>query len=232
MKQTFFIIILLLSSVSFIAAQTDKKLVLDENVPNLPSINAKETGKDISAADWSKLESALQVEDWTKTLTLVEEFQNKLDGETKDFKKARLRYIYLYSLAGKLLSYSFSGDREGEEYMRARLEVAAKSYVGREFVFPVRKILADCKGAVNYVCESTENPGFLRIAATNSNGTSVHLSEYIEMKPVKLDVKKHNNADVILGGILKGVRLNPEKSNKLIMTLQFEDGFVYRIYTN
>ncbi len=210
-----------------ISAQTEK-LVLKENVPNVPAVSSAEN--DIPAEDWNKLESALQLEDWNKTIALAEEYQLKLSAETKDLKKARLRYIYLYALAGKVIAYSFSGDREQEDAARKRLEVAAKSYVGREFVFPVRKILADCKGAVNYVCDSMENPGFLRISATNPNGTSIHFSEYIELRGVKLDVRKHNESDVVLGGILKGVRLNPNKSNTLVMTLQFEDGFVQNIY--
>lgn len=230
MKKSLIIIVLFLSSISGVYAQTDGKLVLKENVP---SILSEQTDKnDISAKDWSEMEAALQVEDWNKTIALSEEYLQKLDAETKDLKKARLRYIYLYSLAGKVISYSFSGDREQEEYARKRLEVAAKSYVGREFVMPVRKVLADCKDAVNYVCDSKENPGFLHIAATNPTGTSVLFSEYIELSRVKLDVRKHSNADVILGGILKGVRLNPEKSNKLVMTLQFGEGYVQRIYTN
>ena len=210
-----------------ISAQTEK-LVLKENVPNVPAVSSAEN--DIPAEDWNKLESALQLEDWNRTIALAEEYQLKLSAETKDLKKARLRYIYLYALAGKVIAYSFSGDREQEDAARKRLEVAAKSYVGREFVFPVRKILADCKGAVNYVCDSMENPGFLRISATNPNGTSIHFSEYIELRGVKLDVRKHNESDVVLGGILKGVRLNPNKSNTLVMTLQFEDGFVQNIY--
>lgn len=230
MKKSFLIISLFLFSILSVSAQNGDKLVLKENIPGI--VPVKKDAKDISDSDWSELQSALQLEDWNKTIALSEEYLQKLDAETKDLKKARLRYIYLYSLAGKVIAYSFSGDREQEEYARKRLEVAAKSYVGREFVMPVRKVLADCKEAVNYVCDSKENPGFLHIAATNSGGTSVLFSEYIELNRVKLDVRKHNNADVILGGILKGIRLSPEKSNKLVMTLQFEKGYVHRIYTN
>lgn len=227
MKNLSFIVILIFAFAAGISAQPEK-LVFKENVADIPASNGKEN--DIPAEDWNKLESALQLENWTRTSILAEEYLQKLGAETKDLKMARLRYIYLYSLAGKVISHSFAADREQEEAARLRLEVAAKSYVGKEFVFPVRKILSDCKGAVNFVCESKENPGFLRIAATNPNGTSIHFSEYIEMGRLKLDVKKHNDADVVLGGILKGVRLNPEKSNTLVMTLQFEDGFVQKIY--
>lgn len=227
MKKSSLVLVLIFIFAAGVSAQTEK-LVLQENIPNIPAANSGKN--DIPAEDWNKIESALELEDWNKTIALAEEYQQKLSAETKDLKKARLRYIYLYALAGKVIAYSFSGDREQEDAARKRLEVAAKSYVGREFVFPVRKILADCKGAVNYVCDSKENPGFLRISATNSNGTSIHFSEYIELRGVNLDVRKHNESDVILGGILKGIRLNPKKSNTLVMTLQFEDGFVQKIY--
>ncbi len=229
MKNFSFFIISILTFVSAISAQTNK-LVLEENVPNI-SI-AKKDKVVISDEDWNTLEAALQIENWNKTLSLAEDYLQKLDAETKDGKKARLRYIYLYALAGKVLSYSASGDRAQEEIARTRLEVAAKSYVGREFIFPVRKILADCKGALNYVCESKENPGFLHVAATSPAGSAIHFSEYIEMPSTILDVRKLDKADVVLGGRLKGVRLNPEKSNKLVMTLQFEDGVVEKLYIN
>ncbi len=225
MKLFEFVLILLLATGAF--AQNDK-LVLQENVPNIPAAN-NENGE-ISAEDWNKLESSLQLEDWTKTSILADEYLKKLVTETKDRKMARLRYIYLYALAGKVIAYSFSGDRDQELFARNRLDEAAKNFVGKEFIFPVRKILADCKGVVNYVCESKDNAGYLRIAATNSAGTSILFTEYIEMRRVILDVKNHNKADVVLGGRLSGVRLNPKRSNLLVMTLQFEDGFVEKIF--
>ncbi len=222
------VLLMFLLFATAVFGQTDK-LVLKENVPDISSTDAQNS--DISPADWEILEDAVKNEDWTKSSILAEEYLQSLPEETKDWKKARLRYIYLYSLAGKVIYYSFSNDRDQEEYSRARLEAAAQSFVGRDFVFPVRKILADCKGAVNFVCESKENPGFLHISATNLAGTSIHFSEYIEMGRIKLDVKKHDDSDVILGGRLKGARINTDRSNRLVMTLQFEDGFVYRIYT-
>ena len=208
-------------------SQTDK-LVLNENVPDV--VSEKTEKSPVSASEWSELESSLQREDWTKTSILAKEFLEKLEGQPKDARVPRLRYIYLFSLAGKVISYSFSGDRDLEIEAREVLESSAEHFVGQEFIFPVRKILDDCKGALNYVCESKENPGFVRVSATNSEGTSIHFSEYVDMSRLKLDVKRHNKSDVILGGILKGVRLNPERSNKLIMTLQFEDGFVDKIF--
>jgi O-methyltransferase involved in polyketide biosynthesis len=228
MKSFSLFIIFIFIFVTAISAQTEK-LVLEENVPNIST--AKNDKVMISVEDWNTLEAALQIENWNKTLSLSEEYLQKIGAETKDGKKARLRYIYLYALAGKVLSYSSSGDREQEEIARTRLEIAAKSYVGREFIFPVRKILANCKGALNYVCESQENPGFLHVAATNSAGTSIYFSEYVELPSVILDVRKLDKADVVLGGTLKGVRLNREKSDKLVMTLQFEKGFVKNLYT-
>jgi hypothetical protein len=222
-----FCLLFILISAFSVFAQTNK-LVLEENIPNILAEKIRKV--DISAEDWTKLESALALEDWTKTSVLAEEYLKQLDTETKDGKRARLRYIYLYALAGKVISYSFSGDRDMEISARNRLDEAAKAFVGEEFIFPVRKILGNCKGVVNYVCDSSDNAGYLRIAATNLSGTSILFTEYIEMRRVKLDVKRFDKADVVLGGRLKGVRLNPKRSNLLVMTLQFEDGFVDKIY--
>ncbi len=222
------IVILLFLTFVFGTFAQSEKLVIKEDVPLAPQVIDEKP--EISSAEWNDLESALAMEDWTKTGFLADQYITKLKGNTKDGKLARLRYIYLYSLAGKVVYYSFSANREQELIARNLLDETAKSYVGEEFIFPVRKVLADCKGVVNYVCESTDNAGYLRISATNSAGTSIFFTEYIEMRRLKFNVERYDKADVVLGGRLKGVRLNPKRSNLLVMTLEFEDGFVDKIY--
>lgn len=209
-------------------AQTDK-LVLRENTPNVeaaPPLVARE----ISAEDWGRLEAVLLREDWSGAAALAKEFLDELQTETKDRQMARLRYIYIYALAGRIIEHARLGEKTAELEARRTLEKAAEDFIGKEFVFPVRTILADCEGVVNYVCESKENPGFLRIAATNAAGNAIHSFEYIDMHSL-LDTTKHSKKAVVLGGFLKAVRFKPGEPFKGVMVLQFENGFVRNIYS-
>lgn len=218
------LVILLLSLTLFVSAQGNSPF-LREDTPNVLAVAAK-----IPEADWNNLEAILKREDWGRSAALSKSYLDKLTAENDTGQLARLRYIYLYSLAGKIIGHSFLGEKSAETETRAELEQAARGFIGKDFIFPVRTILADCTGVVNYVCESKDNTGFLRIAATNSNATAIHSFEYIEMS-LALNTTIHHKRDVVLGGVLHSVRFNPEESNTWIMILQFESGFVKNIYT-
>jgi hypothetical protein len=206
-RKFIFFSLLLLIPVFAAPAQTSK-MVLKENTPNVESV--PKIAREISTEDWGRLESAILRENWETAALLSEQFLRDLELETKDNQISRLRYIYIYSLAGKLIAHSLLGEKSDEEKTRLLLEKASKDFIGKQFVFPVRKILANCKGVVNYVCESKENPGFVRIAATNSSGSAIHLFEYVDMNSL-VDVVKHNKKEIVL---------------------QFENGFVKNIFNS
>lgn len=227
MKKLLFLILLYCFAAAAVSAQTDK-LILRENTPNVET--APKLAKEISVEDWGRLESALLREDWGAAALLSNEYLQKLEIETKNGQLARLRYIYIYSLAGKIIAHSLLGEKTDEVNTRRQLEKATQDLIGKQFVFPVRKILANCQGVVNYVCESKENPGFLRISATNHAGNAIHSFEYIDMNSL-VNTTKHDKKDIILGGFLKAVKFNSNEPFKGVMILQFENGFVRNIYT-
>lgn len=202
-----------------------------------PFLDAKQSATENSAVQngiseekWDALAAAIKREDWAEASLTAEDYLKKTGAETKDKQIARLRYIYLYSLAGQIIDFSVAGKEVGEENARRELERAANQFIGEEFILPSRKIRADCTDLLNYVCASKDNPGIMRITATNSTGTSIHSFDYVKMSGVKLDVVRHSNKDVVLGGILEKVEFNPNKSNIWIMRLIFKDGYVKEIH--
>ena len=202
-------------------------LVLKEDTPTVAA--APKIAAGIPVQDWGQLESVVSREDWNRAVLLSKEYLDKLETETADRQIARLRYIYMYSLAGKMIAHSLIGERADEQIARNELKQAGNDFTGKEFVFPVRTILANCRGVVNYVCESKENAGFLRIAATNRLGSAIHSFEYVDMHSL-LDVAKHNKKQVVLGGFLKAVRFNSGEPYLGVMVMQFENGFVKNIF--
>lgn len=227
MKKVFLVLFLIFFAFAGVFAQIDKSSPVAARVlPNGKPIVAN----GISEDKWNVLVAAISREDWTETSFLAEDYMKQLKAETEDRQLARLRYIYLYALAGQIVDFSVSGKKVGEENTRRELERAAKEFTGEDFLLPVRKIRADCEGILNYVCPSKENSDVFRIASTNSTGTSVHSFDYVKMKGVKLDAAKHTNKNVILGGTLEKAEFNPNQSNVWIMRLIFKNGYVKEIY--
>ncbi len=228
MKKLFLTIFLIGSAFTVVFAQIEKSSAATARrvLPNGKPIVAN----GISEDKWNALVAAISREDWTETSFLAEDYMKQLKAETQDRQLARLRYIYLYALAGQIVDFSVAGKKVGEENTRQELRRAAEQFTGEDFLLPVRKIRADCEGVLNYVCPSKENSDVLRIASTNSNGTSVHSFDYVKMKGAKLDTVRHGSKDVILGGTLEKAEFNPNKSNVWIMRLIFKDGYVKEIH--
>ena len=226
MKNSILSLILVLLAFISIFAQAKKPFFRS----NQPPAEDSAVPNGISEDKWSFLVAAIRREDWTEASFTAEDYLKTLKAETKDKQIARLRYIYLYSLAGQIIDFSLAGKTVGEENARKEIERAAYQFVGEEFILPAMKIRGDCTDQLNFVCASKENPGVLRIAATNPTGTSIHLFDYIKMPGVKLDVIRHDNKDVILGGTLEKVEFNPNRTTVWIMRLIFKNGYVKEIH--
>lgn len=186
--------------------------------------------KNISEQDWRIMEDALLEDNWAKSARLSKDYLGKLKAETTDKQIARLRYIYLYSMAGKVLAYSFAEKQAEVDKAREELKKAASELIGKRFMFPTRRILSECNDVINYICPAKNKAGFLYVVAANSNGTVASPSiEYLDMG-LKFDVEKHDKKSAVLTGNLRRIELNPEISNVWIMRMYFDDGFVAYLY--
>lgn len=180
---------------------------------------------EIPEVDWKILIDAVQVENWEKSRSLASGYLTKIKAENDKKQIARLRYILLYALAGKVDESSVAGKKPEEAKARAELEKVANGFLGKEFFMPSREVSLDCAGKLNYVCAAKEQKNVLRVTATGQAGTAIYSFEYVRLKE-NFSVRKNVGKGAVLGGVLKKIEFNPNKSNVWIMRLFFEDGSV------
>jgi hypothetical protein len=226
MKKIIFLSILFCFSVTFCFSQ---KIVKIEK-PNQLTPVLTEFSTKISDQEWQIMNDSLRAEDWEKSVVLASQLKNrvKIDNEKKQL--AQLRYLYLFSLAGKIVAYSEARKPVEEESAREELKKAAENFIGKELVMPPRQFLADCKQKLNYICTVKNTDNALRVAATNKAGTTIHSFEIV-LFDQKIDLKEFIEKETFLGGILAKVEFNENKSNLWIMRLSFVKGFV-RVVVN
>lgn len=202
------------------AAKAEPKVAPKSSISKVMAIRPS---NEIPDRDWKSLIDAAQVENWNKTATLAESYLTKVSFENDKKQIARLRYILLYALAGKIIEAAAAKDKTEQTKARAALEKTANEFVGKEFFMPSREIARRCEGKLNYVCRSTQQPDVLRVTATNHSGTAIFSFEYVRLKE-EIYTLKNSGKEVILSGILGKFEINPEPSNVWIMRLFFENG--------
>lgn len=172
--------------------------------------------KEIPETEWKALVVALEVEDWTQAASLASAAIGKLKTDNDKKQLARLRYLYLYALAGKAASGKLT---------YAELEKITAVFIGKEFLMPSRDFLSDCTQKVNYICPVKANETTLRVTATNKSGTEIHSFEYVKLDE-KFDFAANEGKAAFLGGTLQEAEIKPYKKDISIMRLVFEQGFV------
>lgn len=218
-KLIFFIVFICLTAVSGFGQKprqaTVKSAPATKKIVQPASSGAAKTNE-IREADWLKMADAMYQENWEKSSALAAQNLQKLKTENAKKQLAQLRYVYLYSLAGKV--------SEGKMPF-AEFERVANTFVGQEFLLVSRQLLADCATKVNYICASKTSDRVLRVTATNRAGTSIHLFEYVVLDE-RFDIRANSEKLAFLGGNLKKVESNLYKSDLKIMRLIFDKGYV------
>ncbi len=204
------------------------------STPVIPKVTKQipaQTFGEISDANWKDLIDAVQSENWQQSALLASGYLAKIKLENSKKQIARLRYILLYSLAGKVVEASLAGKTPEETAARIELEKTAKGFIGKEFFMPSRELSDDCQGKVDYICRSTQQENVLRLTATNKEATAIFSFEYVRLKE-DFNLKKNIGNQAILSGILNKIEFNPLKSNVWIMRLFFENGAVNVVPTS
>ena len=212
MKRLIFFIVLFSLAVSLTFGQKSQTTVNPAPKKIVQPANASE----ISEAEWLKMADAMYLENWEKSSALAAQNLQKLKIDNSKKQLAQLRYVYLYSLAGKV--------SEGKMTF-AEFEKIASSFVGQEFLLVSRQLLADCNTKVNYICAVKSNDRLLRVTATNRTGTTIHFFEYV-MLDEKFDVRANTEKLAFLGGNLKKIESNLYKTNIKVLRLIFDKGYV------
>jgi len=179
---------------------------------------------EISENEWKILTDALGTEDWEKAAFFASLLLSRTKADNEKKQLARLRYFYLYALAGKILETSDAKQTIKKEATRKELEKAVETFIGKEFLLPPRQFLSDCEQRVNYICPVKDNEKALRVTATNKDATAILSFDYV-LFDTKVDLNELTAKQAFLGGTLKKVEFNDDISKPWVMRLIFEKGF-------
>ena len=156
---------------------------------------------------FEKLIAAVSSEQWDIAVDLSSQLLKQLKPD--DERLLRVRYIYLYSAAGKVSE----GGMEFED-----LAKSTKEFVGKQVVLPRRPITLECRGDLNFICPSRESKTKFMIAASNKTGTTILAFEYVQLNE-PFDFAKHVDQPASVIGNIEAVVPNPNKSRALVMRL-------------
>ncbi len=227
MKKAVLFLILYCFAATLVFGQTDKaprRAIQPKPAASVAQKN-QSAPTEISDAEWTTLSGALAAEDWETSAALASRFLNRLKIDNEKKQLSRLRYLYLYALAGRIFKLSNQRSAVAENAAREELVRATARFTGREFVLPAREFLADCKGVVNYICAAKDGGGKLfRTTATGKNGTEIHSFDYVSFDEA-VDLKGFAANKTFLGGTLQRAEFNDDLEKPWIMRLVFERGF-------
>lgn len=182
------------------------------------SVSAQQakTSDELTSRQWQDLITSLKNENWTSAFDLSTEYLKLLKDNDEAKSIANLRYMYLYSAAGKV----FEGSMSYEE-----LEKKVKDFVGKKIAFPYRRIAVKCRGEFNFICASDDAKNKAVTAAANKKGTSIFAFEYVQFSE-DFDLDKHKGETAAIGGIVKSIVPNPNKSTIVILRIYVSDAYI------
>lgn len=187
--------------------------------PSAPKIVSE-----ISDKDWGALAGALSREEWDNSVKLSTDLLAHLGTENEKKQLAQLRYLHIFSLAGRLNSLITGKNASAIEPARTDLSAATVRFTGQEMVMPLRSFAILCKGKVNFVCPVKDNASALRITATNKDGDAILSFDYV-MFDDTVNLADLDGRKVFLGGTLDRAEFNDNASKPWIMRLFFKKGF-------
>lgn len=165
---------------------------------------------------WMPLYKALETEDFDAAEKLSSKYLAEIKEQAGDFTLPRLRYMYLYSAAGRIAAGKMTYDE---------LEKKIKDLAGKEIFLPARIVVEKCQEGVHFngICKGESYD--IMVTSTNRAATSIHAFEYITLKE-KLDFAANNGKAAAIVGTIQKIVPNPNKSRALVMRIFIVDGTV------
>lgn len=222
MRKSIFITIficLLTANVFAQKSQTSVKMI-PKNVPIQQKVLTE-----IPDADWNALVKSLDAEDWNKSAALAAQYLENLETDNDKKQLAQLRYIYIYSLTGKILDYNAQSNTLEAEKTWDELDRILATFIGKEFLLPPRRFVEDCDKKLNIICQVKDTPNAFRTTATNREGNAIHSFDYVVFDQA-VDIKEFDEKPTFLGGILRKAEYNEDKSKPWVLRLYFNKGFI------
>ncbi len=221
MKKLILITTLICVSAASYSAQRITRVPTPVTPRNVPF----KTVTEISDTDWTALAAALEREDWKQSATLAATHLKILKTENDKKQIARLRYIYLFSLAGQILVANAQGNAVEGEKAWTELDKVMETFINKEFVMPARPFTTDCDKKLNVICEVRETPNTYRTTATNKEGSGIHIFDYVQFAQA-VNLREFDGKDTFLGGTLRRAEYNEDKTKPWVLRLFFYDGFI------
>ncbi|PWU03770.1 MAG: hypothetical protein C5B53_00060 [Candidatus Melainabacteria bacterium] len=170
---------------------------------------------EVTDTQWETLLNATGNEDWNQGFDLAAKYLKEL--KESDDRLPRLRYIFLYTAAGKVSEGKMSYDQ---------LSAITKDLVGKEIVLPYRQIaVAPKPGDLNFICEPKDTKGQLFVAATNKAGTTIHDFEFIKLKNV-FKLEGHDAEFASIFGVIDAIKPNPNRSAAIVLRIYISNASV------
>jgi hypothetical protein len=181
------------------------------------SAQASKPSGSLTEKQWGALVAALEKEDWITAEKLSGDYLAIVKTDDDEAKtQGRLRYMYLYSAAGKVSKRKMT---------YAALEQRVKEFVGKEIVFPYRPVSNECHGAdSNTICKGQDSTRLL-IIGTNRDYTTIHDFEYVKLKEA-FDFEKNDGKQAMIIGRVDSITSNPNRSLALILRIYVSDASV------
>ena len=183
------------------------------------------TVTEISADDWLSLATMLEKEDWKQSATIASQYMQTLQADNDKKQLAQLRYIYLFALAGQILTNNAQGNATEAEKSWTELDRVMATFINKEFLMPPRPFTTNCAKKLNVICEVKETPNSLRTTATNQEGNAIHSFDYVQFD-APANIKEFDGKEVFLGGILRRAEYNEDKTKPWALRLFFNKGFL------
>lgn len=182
------------------------------------TVSAQELSKG-SEAVWDDMLKALSTEDWDTAFKDASKLRENLPANDTKKLTEKLRYMYLYSAAGRVLSGSMSYDE---------LDKIVKTEVGKQIIFPFRPVTDDCQTAFNFICADHFKDKKLMVTASNRTATTILAFEYLTFRQDP-GLRKYVGRYISLSGKVTAITPNPNRSNLIILRIYVEDALVFHV---
>lgn len=220
MTRLFFLVLIFVAAAATATAQPPRVpgKVTPRNVPF-------KTITEIPDNEWQEMTKAFEREDWPLAADLSSKHAMSLTADNDRKQLARLRYLHLFALAGKVLRANELGDAVGAEKAWTEIDLALAKYVNKEILLPARPFAKECAKKLNVICPSADAPKTMRTTATNREGSAIHSFDYVAFEnPV--DIKEFEGRSVFMGGILQRAEMNEDKTKPWVLRLVIKDGIL------
>ena len=185
---------------------------------SLVAVNAQNTAPEqrLSNQEWEHLSAALEKEDWNEAVNLSTQYLAKLKTEDPQNTLARLRYMLLFSAAGRVGLGQMTFDD---------LEKTANPLVGQEVQLPYGRIVTECRGNPGAICFPSRSNHDVSVASLNRKATYIHAFVYANLQH-KFDYAAHLGELGTVRGVIDSIQFNPNRSNIWIMRIFLNNGSI------